>query len=152
MQGDRRFRSERRAGYASDADGDGDARSGGAVRGEALNEIRPGGFSIEQRYRYDPRTGMTTVVTPADVQRGVDLRGTLVPDVVIHDGHAGHVMKVYDFKFPCTNSIDFVPWRSYPKGHPFEGWTQGQVYERAFGIARRVQPRIGVEGSGWSGP
>jgi hypothetical protein len=73
---------------------------------EELSRLRPGGFSVESRYRYDSRTGRWKQVSPEEERaleesgnRG-ELRGTLKPDVVIHSGDPSNVLAVYDFKFP----------------------------------------------------
>ena len=76
---------------------------------EELNKLRPGGFSLEQRYRYDSRTGRKKLVSTAEEQALKDsgnqgeLRGTVKPDVVIHSGDPLDVQAIYDFKFPCVN-------------------------------------------------
>lgn len=119
---------------------------------QKLSELRPGGFSLEQRYRYDKETGRTTLVTREEkealLRRGLarELLGTLEPDVVIHSGDPLRAEVVYDFKFPCVNSDSVPPWREYPKGHPYQRSTQGQMYERALRPqeVRRVVPRLGV--------
>jgi hypothetical protein len=52
---------------------------------------------------------------------------------------------VYDFKFPCIK-LDEVPrWRRYPKGHPYEGDSQGDLYNEALAKdPARVVPWLGV--------
>lgn len=114
-----------------------------------LGELRPGGYSLEPRYRYDGR--QTTHVTPEEEakllssKRYAELEGTLKPDVVIHSGDALRAQSVYDFKFPCVNTDVAPRWNEYPEGHPYEDFHQGQMYERALGPRPvRVVPRLGV--------
>jgi hypothetical protein len=117
-----------------------------------LNELRPGGFSLEQRYRYDSETGQTSLVSRAEEEallrrgHGRELLGTLKPDVVIHAGDPLRAQAIYDFKFPCVNSDKIPPWRKYPPGHPYEGASQAAMYEAALAVTEiwRVLPRLGV--------
>ncbi|HYO51840.1 hypothetical protein [Archangium sp.] len=118
---------------------------------EELSKLRPGGFSLEQRYRYDSRTGRKKLVSTAE-ERALgesgnqgELKGTLKPDVVIHSGDPLDVQAIYDFKFPCANT-DVVPrWAEYPEGHPYFGSNQGDLYKMAFGPnVARIIPRLGV--------
>ncbi|RYZ33968.1 MAG: hypothetical protein EOO71_40540 [Myxococcaceae bacterium] len=103
-----------------------------------LSVERPGGFSLKPRYRYDPKTKALELISPEAEQalilsgRTVKLRGTLVPDVVIHVGNPLKVLWVFDFKFPCPISNN-PSWRRYPEGPPHEGRDQGEVYRAAFG-------------------
>ncbi|NOK34375.1 hypothetical protein HMI49_14320 [Corallococcus exercitus] len=115
-----------------------------------LSIERPGGFSLEQRYRYDRETGVLELITASEEQallrsgRTSQLRGTLVPDVVIHSGDPLRAEGVYDFKFPCPTG-GRANWYKYPEGHPFAGLRQGDVYESALktGVFR-VVPILGV--------
>jgi hypothetical protein len=118
---------------------------------ERLSKLKPEGFSVTPRYRIDPRTG-TTEYLPREVVeellrqgRGDELKGTLEPDIVIHEGSPRRVQDVYDYKFPCVNTDRRLPWREYPEGHPSGGRNQGDVYRKALGRPpARVQPRVGV--------
>ncbi|MFP2906293.1 hypothetical protein ACLESD_14745 [Pyxidicoccus sp. 3LFB2] len=117
---------------------------------EALGKERPGGFSLEQRYRYDPRTKETTLLSEEQAQtllrqgRGDELRGTIRPDVVIHDGNPLRAHAVYDLKFPCPGS-NYPKWPDYPPKHPYAGIKQGAVYDKALGVEpARVAPSWGV--------
>lgn len=118
---------------------------------QKLGELLSGRFSIEQRYRYDPLTGKTTVVSAEEAKlllrqgRGAELRGTIKPDVVIHSGNPRSPQAVYDLKFPCVNTDQRPQWRKYPSDHPFSGKTQYKVYGDALGQRpAMVVPRLGV--------
>lgn len=117
---------------------------------EKLEKVLPGRFNLEQRYSYDRATRTTTVLTPEAVEalkragRWSELKGTIVPDVVIHGGDPSHVQAVYDFKFPCVNTDDPPEWREYKEG-PHAGKSQDKVYQDALGPEpHRVVPRIGI--------
>ncbi|MCP3143490.1 hypothetical protein [Pyxidicoccus xibeiensis] len=122
-----------------------------ACVGERLGKRLPGRFSLEQRYRYDRQSRSLTVMSKEEVRSllrlrcGEELRGTLVPDVVIHSGDPLEVLAVYDFKFPCVSTGKVPSWREYEIGHPYQRKTQADLYQEAFGvIPHRVTPRIGV--------
>jgi hypothetical protein len=119
---------------------------------ERLKELKPGGFSLLPRYRYDPATDKAEYIPRETVKellsqgRSAELRGTLEPDVVIHAGSPHQVQAVADFKFPCVNTDTWSPWREYPKGHRFEGRSQRDLYKRALKVdPARVQPHLGVK-------
>lgn len=118
---------------------------------QELDRLRPGGFSLEQRYRYTRKSRKLEVVSEEEARAllrqgcGDELIGTLVPDVVIHEGDPLQMLAIYDFKFPCVNSDRPPRWRDYPEGHPYYLSTQGDIYREAFGAAvKRVVPRLGV--------
>lgn len=118
---------------------------------ERLSKIKPGGFILSPRYRHDPSTGKTEYLPREVVEellrrgRGEELRGTLEPDIVIHEGDPRRVQDAYDFKFPCMNTGSRTPWRLYPQGHPHSGRHQGEMYTEALGVRpARVQPHLGV--------
>ena len=119
---------------------------------ERLGSLRPGGFNLEQRYRYDSRTGRWKLVSREEVQaleesgNAGELLGSLQPDVVIHAGDPLQVQEVYDFKFPCANTDEPPPWTLYPQGHPYAGLNQKKVYEEVFLVKNpaRVVPRLGI--------
>jgi hypothetical protein len=110
-----------------------------------LGELLPGRFNLEQRYRYDPVTRQKELMSEEQRQKLLRqgqsdmLKGTLVPDVVIHSGNPLEVQAVYDFKFPCLRTT-LPKWGVYEKGHPYQDQTQGDVYKAAFGDALRVTP------------
>jgi hypothetical protein len=111
---------------------------------EKLRELRPGGFSIEQRYRYNKTLGVTTLMSKEQVQlllsqdRARDLLGTLVPDIVIHNGNPLQVQAIYDFKFPCSIKAEPPPWNA--------GENQGAMYEKALQCKepKMVAPSWGI--------
>jgi hypothetical protein len=117
---------------------------------QRLEELKPGGFSISPRYRYDPSTGRTEFISRKQVEalinqgRSAELIGTLEPDVVIHlPGQPLHVQATFDFKFPCVNGGK-PRWREYDGG-PHAGRNQGELYEEALKVIPwRVVPRQGV--------
>ncbi|MFL5351939.1 hypothetical protein [Archangium sp.] len=116
----------------------------------ALTQLIPTQFSLEQRYRFDPATGQKSLVSKEARDklvrqgRAKELEGTLEPDVVIHSGDPLQAWAVYDFKFPCPET-NLPTWTKYPKGHPYQGRTQGEMYRRALGRSpSRVTPLDGV--------
>ncbi|MFL5352782.1 MAG: hypothetical protein ACJ8AN_09055 [Archangium sp.] len=73
------------------------------------------------------------------------MKGSLKPDVVIHQGDPLQPQEVYDFKFPCVNTDETPPWSKYPDDHPYARLDQGKVYERILAPKpARVVPRLGV--------
>ncbi|RKH46609.1 hypothetical protein [Corallococcus llansteffanensis] len=119
---------------------------------EKLNKLRPGGFSLEPTYLYDQGSGKTTWLSAADVDRILrqgrmgELKGSLVPDVVLHAGHPDQVQAVYDFKFPCVDITRWPDWRRYPSGHPYAGYGQDEIYREAFNLEKvlKVVPWLGA--------
>jgi hypothetical protein len=119
--------------------------------GEELRKVKPGGFSLSPRYRYDPATGRTEFIPRETVKellnqgRSAELRGTLEPDVVIHSGAPHQVQAVYDLKFPCANTDQWSRWREYPEGRVDGASNQGALYRVALKVEPRlVQPHLGV--------
>ncbi|MGE6758422.1 hypothetical protein ACQKGO_10450 [Corallococcus interemptor] len=123
---------------------------------QQLESLRPGRFSLEPTYRVDRRTGVTTLLSAEEVQllkqprfQG-ELKGTLVPDVVIHEGRPLEAQAVYDFKFSCSNVDAPAAWREVPVegAPPGRIPTQKNLYMKALGLSRlqvwRVVPRHGV--------
>ena len=118
---------------------------------ERLGLLRPGGFSLEQRYRYDSRTRRWKRVSPDEEKalhesgNGGELKGTLKPDVVIHSGDPLKAEAIYDYKFPCNDPNSIPDWTHYTEG-PYRGLTQQRVYQNALGGALpvRIVPRWGL--------
>lgn len=115
-----------------------------------LSVERPGGFSLEQRYRYDLETKVLELISKAAelelIRTGktARLKGTLVPDVVIHSGNPLRAEVVYDFKFSCPVG-EQARWHKYPEGHPFGNRTQGDAYGTALQApVFRVSPILGA--------
>jgi hypothetical protein len=112
---------------------------------QKLQKIRPGGFSLNQRYRLNNSTGKWEPLSRQAVEAllrkgGKELVGTIEPDLVLHTGNPAEVLGVYDLKFPCPG-INEPLWSDYPEGHPYAELNQGQAYERAFGVnPARVSP------------
>ncbi|HEX8434693.1 hypothetical protein [Archangium sp.] len=116
---------------------------------EKLGELIPGHYSLEQRYRYDRKTGKLELVSQGEEQqlmrqgRQRELLGTIQPDVVIHSGDPLQVRAVYDFKFPCIPGSP-PTWTVY-KRPPYQDLSQGAVYQDAFKApTARVAPGKGV--------
>ncbi len=111
-----------------------------------LNQLIRDRFSLEQRYRRHPTTGQLEQVTLSQREdwlkkhQGHELKGSVVPDIVIHSGDPLKAQAVYDFKFPCLRET-LPKWTRYEEGHPHEYKSQGEVYEEFFGVrAHRVTP------------
>ncbi|PTL84403.1 hypothetical protein DAT35_04725 [Vitiosangium sp. GDMCC 1.1324] len=114
-----------------------------------LSALRPGGFSLEPRYRYNKENGQRELISPEKEQALLEegcyseLSGTIKPDIVIHPGDPLLPQAVYDFKFPCVNT-DTVPWCKYKKG-PHADRLQNTVYEEALGVEpQAILPWVGV--------
>ncbi len=114
-----------------------------------LSRLRPGGFSLEPRYRYNKQTRQRELISQekeeALLEEGCysELRGTIKPDVVIHSGNPLLPQAVYDFKFPCVNS-DNDHWCRYSHG-PHRGRSQKTVYEEIPGAqASQLLPWLGA--------
>jgi hypothetical protein len=89
--------------------------------------------------------GTEVVETLLRQGRSAELRGTIEPDIVIHEGQPHRVQDIYDYKFPCAPSSKRSDWRTYPEGNPHAGKSQGEVYQKALGgEPARVQPHLGV--------
>ncbi|NMO23200.1 hypothetical protein HPC49_48685 [Pyxidicoccus fallax] len=117
---------------------------------ERLSELRPDGFSVEQRYRFDRKSNQTSLLSEEEAQallrqgRGDQLRGTVRPDLVIHGGDPLKAQAVYDLKFPCPGSNE-AKWNDYPQEHPHFPLNQGEVYKRALRVMPvRVAPGWGL--------
>jgi hypothetical protein len=109
---------------------------------EILGQLKPRGFSTNPRYRRvpkdpakknpdpkNPNDWRTEWIDPREesMMRSAEKLGTIVPDVVIHDGHPLLVQRVFDYKFPCKGGATFR-WRPYPPGHPYQDRMQDEVY------------------------
>jgi hypothetical protein len=118
---------------------------------EKLSKLKPGGFSLSPRYRYDSATGRTEFIPRETVQellrqgKSAELKGTLEPDIVIHEGAPQQVQAVYDYKFPCVNTDQWSSWRKFPERRADRVVDQGDLYELALKVKPRlVQPHLGV--------
>jgi hypothetical protein len=115
-----------------------------------LRSMRPGGFSLKPRYRFNRETKEKSLISPEEKaallkKGGEELKGTLEPDVVIHMGDPLQVEAVYDFKFRCVDFDREPEWRPYPPGHRYAGKSQGDIYKEAFGtVVHLIGPRKGV--------
>ncbi|HZH77626.1 MAG TPA: hypothetical protein VEY88_16495 [Archangium sp.] len=99
-----------------------------------LEGVFPDNVSIEPLYQKDVYTGLWRWVDPLQVAQWLSdglfhlLRGTLVPDVVIHAaGDPNKVQRIYDLKFPCP-AEKFGFWNVYHRGHPHHPRDQRQLY------------------------
>ncbi|WNG51359.1 hypothetical protein F0U60_49920 [Archangium minus] len=99
-----------------------------------LGALIPGRFSLEQRYRNNPQTGQKQLISQEEARAlrqqgcGDELKGTIVPDVVIHSGNPLEVLAVYDFKFPCPAS-NYPDWRENTNASQ-----QGEAYFKLLGV------------------
>ncbi|NMO14866.1 hypothetical protein HPC49_15830 [Pyxidicoccus fallax] len=118
-----------------------------------LGALRPGGFSLEPRYRFNPETRHWEFLSEETVRsllsqgRSHELKGTIVPDIVIHTGDPLQALAIYDFKFPCVNPTQLPPWPLYPKGHAHAGQAQDIVYKKALKPQHgptQIIPRLGA--------
>jgi hypothetical protein len=113
---------------------------------QKLREIRPNGFSLNQRYRENKATGRWEPLSKSQIESllragGDGLIGTIVPDVVIHTGNMAEVLDIFDLKFPCPGTNP-ARWHNYTEGTPHHPLNQGEVYAKAFGVnPARVAPR-----------
>ena len=106
---------------------------------DVLAQLWPGAFSIEQRYRYYPASDLVETISREMEQQLIDqggtskLRGTLKPDIVLHEGtDLLHAVLILDFKFPCPQTNP-VKWGTYGSSSPYRNQTQGAVYKKALG-------------------
>jgi hypothetical protein len=110
----------------------------------------------EPRYKYDPASKRWRMLDPEVVARWVKdklfdlLKGTLVPDFVIHEaGNPNRVQRIYDFKFPCLSKKRGNPdWRKYPGATSQQPRDQAEKYRRAFGSEARptlISPQFGLQ-------
>lgn len=123
---------------------------------QRLDTVVPGRFSLEPTYRYDRRIPKTTYLTQEQVNallregRGAELKGTLIPDVVIHQGDPLQANAVYDWKFPCSDVSRPPDWRAMhePGSPPGTSPTQKDFYMKALGLGAqqvwRIAPWFGV--------
>jgi hypothetical protein len=116
-----------------------------------LEALLPGQFLLEPRYRYNRQTQEKSLLSAEEVKqllesgRGAELVGTLAPDVVIYLGDPLRPIELFEFKFPCPPSNP-VQWREYPKGHPYAGQSQKDVYNAILqAVLRIVTPLKGVQ-------
>jgi hypothetical protein len=123
---------------------------------DALGKLYPENVTVEPLSQYvkDSSTGQWRWLAPEQVAQWIReglmslLRGTLIPDVVLHaSGNPNKVQRVYDFKFPCVPTRRQQPaWREYPKGHPHFPKNQGQMYDELGGLydPAMVTPQLGI--------
>lgn len=104
---------------------------------DVLTRLWPRPFSIEQRYRYYPRSRLLETISREKEQQFINegctdkLRSTIKPDIVLHaDYNLLRAALIIDLKFPCPPSND-PTWRSYGKKSAYDGSTQGQIYQQA---------------------
>jgi hypothetical protein len=116
-----------------------------------LEELLPGQFLLEPRYRYDRQMKEKSLLSAEEVKRllesgrGAELVGTIAPDVVIHLGDPLRPIALFEFKFPCP-AYNKPTWREYPEGHPHAGKSQKRLYEEVLeAVLRLVTPLKGVQ-------
>jgi hypothetical protein len=106
---------------------------------DALEQLWPRPFSIEQRYRYYARANVVESIDRAQEQQFIQegctnrLRGTIKPDIVLHaDYNLLQAVLILDFKFPCPPSNP-PTWTRYGETSAYANSTQGEVYMKALG-------------------
>jgi hypothetical protein len=121
-----------------------------------LGKLYPENVTVEplSQYMKDLSTGQWRWLAPEQVTQWVRegltalLRGTLIPDVVLHaSGNPNKVQRIYDFKFPCAPTRGRQPaWRKYPEGHPHFPKNQRQMYDELGGLddSAMVTPQLGI--------
>jgi hypothetical protein len=118
---------------------------------EVLEEMWPGPYSIEQRYRYFPNAGVLETVSRQEEARLIaqgctgELWRTIKPDIVLHaERDLLRSVLTLDYKFPCPDTND-ARWTHYGRSSAYADSNQREIYERALGgAARLVSPRQGV--------
>lgn len=118
---------------------------------QALDQLWPGPYSIEQRYRYYPSSQLVETVS-ADKETLLrsqkelhKLKGTIKPDVALHASPSGQDLLrsvlTLDFKFPCPDT-NLPQWSSYSGKTDCIGSNQKEAYQTALGgRALMVSPR-----------
>jgi hypothetical protein len=107
---------------------------------QALEQLWPAPFSIEQRYRYYPNAQFLETVSRQEEARLIaqgctrELWRTIVPDIVLHADRSSLLRSVLtlDFKFPCPGSNE-PRWTRYGGRSAYAGSTQGEIYKKALG-------------------
>jgi hypothetical protein len=118
---------------------------------QVLKKLWPAPFSIEQRYRYYPNARMVESISKEEARLLADgctedLRGTIKPDIVLHEDRTQLLKSVLtlDFKFPCPDT-NRPQWTEYGSGSPYADQFQWTIYEKALGgQALLISPRTGV--------
>lgn len=111
---------------------------------QVLEELWPGQFSLEQRYRYYPNARVLETVSREEEARLIaqgctrELWRTIKPDLVLHaDGDLLRSVLTLDFKFPCPDSNQ-PQWKQYGEGSAYFGFNQGEIYKEALGGAALI--------------
>lgn len=104
-----------------------------------LARLWPAPFSLEQRYRYYPKSQFLETISRAEEQQLIaqgcanKLWRTIKPDIILHaDHHLLQAVLILDFKFPCPPTNP-PTWKQYGGTSAYAHSTQGQVYEQALG-------------------
>jgi hypothetical protein len=112
---------------------------------ERLGRMIPERFLVEQRYRRDPLTLQLELITREQreawlaARQSQELKGSVVPDVLVHSGNPLKARAIFDLKFPCLHETP-PKWTVYKEG-PHRLKSQGEVYQRLFEVRpRRVTP------------
>jgi len=118
---------------------------------EVLEQLWPGSFSIEQRYRYYRNARLLEAVSKAEEKRLIDegctreLWRTIKPDIVLHADH--NVLRsvlTLDFKFPCPGT-NHPRWSEYGDNSAYPNSNQGNIYKEALGgKALLISPQWGI--------
>jgi hypothetical protein len=109
---------------------------------KVLDELWPGPYSLEQRYRYWPSSQLVETISPEQeklleaMKELYKLRGTIQPDIVLHASRSGEdllrSMLTLDFKFPCPASNE-PRWEDYAGRDDCIANNQKEAYEKTLG-------------------
>ncbi|MCP3139327.1 hypothetical protein [Pyxidicoccus xibeiensis] len=106
---------------------------------EVLEELWPGSYSIEQRYRYYPNARFLETVSREEEARLIkegctkELWRTIKPDLVLHaDRDLLRSVLTVDYKFPCPDT-NRARWTRYGESSAYADLSQGEVYKNALG-------------------
>jgi hypothetical protein len=118
---------------------------------EVLEQLWPGPYSIEQRYRYYPNAKVVETVSREEEARLIkqgcthELWRTIKPDLVLHaDRNLLRSVLTLDYKFPRPET-NRPQWKQYGGNSAYSGSSQGEIYKEALGGETfLISPSMGV--------